>query len=571
MGNNFVRELGTKSLRFTCAALVAALLRFSSNDAAAQLVANLNDSGPGSLRQAILDANAAGGGQIAFSNVSGTITLLSPLPDFTANIALAGPGTNLLTISGNYQYRVLGMTAGTTNTVCGVTIANGAITNANTNDLHPTFVGLGAGISNSGSLNLYDCAIVYCTNHGRGYHTYSGGGIYNGGSLFMKNCTLALCQIEVIRAQTSAGHGGGIYSLGPVGMDGCTVYGCAGWYGGGIWTQADLALTNCVIASCSSRVQADAGGISSSANLTMLSCIVSNCSGYWGGGIECGNCWITNSTFVKNSADQMGAALMLAGTNVLVGCTISGNINGVRDAAIRASVITMSNCTVSGNNSAGIIGTAYLDHCTIASNGATIGSPSQFGPGVSGTAYAQNTIFSGNLANDIVGTLNSQGYNLLNNTNGCTIAGDTTGNIYGVDPLLGPLQDNGGPTLTMALASNSPALDQGSAGGLSIDQRGVHRPYDVPGISNANDGSDIGAFEWTPDLTPSLLTLVPTLNGLAIKFAGVAGCSYSIQRAPTPSGPWVTIGTICAGSDNCGSVDDPAPLTGTAFYRASFP
>ena len=72
------------------------------------------------------------------------------------------------------------------------------------------------------------------------------------------------------------------------------------------------------------------------------------------------------------------------------------------------------------------------------------------------------------------------------------------GDQINTDPLLGPLEDNGGPTETHALLLGSPAIDQGNSGGVYIDQRRFHRPFDVPGIPNAvgGDGSDIGAFEF---------------------------------------------------------------------------
>jgi hypothetical protein len=82
--------------------------------------------------------------------------------------------------------------------------------------------------------------------------------------------------------------------------------------------------------------------------------------------------------------------------------------------------------------------------------------------------------------------------------------GTVTGAPLTADPLLGPLQDNGGPTRTMAPASGSPAIDAGSAFGLSADQRGLRRTCDLPSIGNAEDGSDIGAVETQgPCLTPS--------------------------------------------------------------------
>jgi hypothetical protein len=76
------------------------------------------------------------------------------------------------------------------------------------------------------------------------------------------------------------------------------------------------------------------------------------------------------------------------------------------------------------------------------------------------------------------------------------------GDKVNADPLLGPLQSNGGPTQTMVPASNSPAVDQGSASGLTADQRGVVRPIDLPSIPNSAaagaDGTDIGATELQP-------------------------------------------------------------------------
>jgi hypothetical protein len=85
-------------------------------------------------------------------------------------------------------------------------------------------------------------------------------------------------------------------------------------------------------------------------------------------------------------------------------------------------------------------------------------------------------------------------YNLIGNTSGATVSGDITGNQTNVDPLLGPLQDNGGPTQTQALMPGSPAIDKGSSGGSTTDQCGFPRPIDNSSMSNAV-GGDIGAYE----------------------------------------------------------------------------
>ena len=73
--------------------------------------------------------------------------------------------------------------------------------------------------------------------------------------------------------------------------------------------------------------------------------------------------------------------------------------------------------------------------------------------------------------------------------------GDINGTPLTGDPQLGPLASNGGPTPTQALAAGSPAIDAGSAFGLTTDQRGKPRPADFPGVAATGDGSDIGAFE----------------------------------------------------------------------------
>jgi len=118
------------------------------------------------------------------------------------------------------------------------------------------------------------------------------------------------------------------------------------------------------------------------------------------------------------------------------------------------------------------------------------------GSAVAISSQLRNTILAGNSSAhagpDCSGILASAGYNLVQVVNGCAIAGDTTANIVGMDPLLRPLADNGGPTWTQALAPGSAAVDAGSCtriGGAAItmDQRGIVRPQGV--------ACDVGAYE----------------------------------------------------------------------------
>jgi len=663
---------------------VLALLKVSASAGAAESVTTTSDSGGGSLRQAILNANASGGGDIVFAtNVSGTITLLSPLPCLT-NVTITGPGTNLLTVSGNDQFQVFRMNSGTTNSLSGLTIADGSLpSNFNAPMTY------GCGISNAGSLKLANCAIRGCIFH---EEATGGGGIYNGGDLLMKNCVVADC---LDSAPMGSGPGGGIYNAGDLRMEDCTVSGCRARGGGGIANGGNLLLTNCIIESCSSYVQADGGGIENSGSLTAYSCTISNCYASWTGGGICGggSVALTNCTLINNGANHYGGGFGAENDygpqfNVIMnGCTIADNYcweefgGGIGGYGFN---VTLLDCTVSQNEVAqgyggarggGIevrLGGVSLNHCTIVSNTVYLnpwyyGSALGPGGGVYGVVQSQNSIFAGNGSNDIYGTVISEGYNLIQNTNGCTITNNQTGNVYGADPQVGPLQDNGGPTWTHALLPGSPAIDQGSSGGLATDQRGVNRPYDVPGISNAADGSDIGAYEWTrpptasnlvaaarqnqplsipvqklllcgshPDGRPlslgslganstnggtvvvagdmviytpmtdfvgpdrftyaltdgwggtatadvvvsvalddtasqNMLTPLCTPGGLLVRFAGIVGRTYSVQRALAVSGPWVTVGTVTVGPTGIGSFEDTDPPPGSALYRTAYP
>ena len=96
------------------------------------------------------------------------------------------------------------------------------------------------------------------------------------------------------------------------------------------------------------------------------------------------------------------------------------------------------------------------------------------------------------------GTVTSIGYNLSNDDGGGFLT--AMGDQINTDPMLGPLQDNGGPTFTHALLTGSPAIDAGKNFTVgTTDQRGSGfvRTFDNPSIANANggDGTDIGAFE----------------------------------------------------------------------------
>ena len=154
-------------------------------------------------------------------------------------------------------------------------------------------------------------------------------------------------------------------------------------------------------------------------------------------------------------------------------------------------------------------GTLTLINCTIASN--TTGDGGRGGGVIEAsplTTKSKSTIIADNTATgggpDFHGRLTSYGCNLIEDTTDCTIVGDESGNIYGQDPLLGPLADNGGPTQTHALLFASPAIDAviscdcTTVGGdpVNQDQRGMKRPAD--GDMDRAAYCDIGAYEKQP-------------------------------------------------------------------------
>lgn len=232
-----------------------------------------------------------------------------------------------------------------------------------------------------------------------------------------------------------------------------------------------------------------------------------------GGGIfnAGGTLTLTGVTVENNTAFLGGGIYNLNGTLMISKSTIANNL-GVNGGGITndSGTLTILNSTVSGNCAEGggvgiyTFGTTNLNNVTITNNTST--SPSISGGGIAGSANIKNTIIAGNTADsgsDCQGTLNSQGYNLIQNTNGCTISGDLTGNITGQTANLGPLQNNGGSTLTHALLTGSPAIDAGNpaapgSGGNACeatDQRGISRPQGASCDMGAYEVADPTAFD----------------------------------------------------------------------------
>jgi hypothetical protein len=220
---------------------------------------------------------------------------------------------------------------------------------------------------------------------------------------------------------------------------------------------------------------------------------VSGNSAFQGGGIfngDGGELTVRSSTVNGNTATVFSAGgeggagiLNRAGTAAVINSTVSGNRTDGRGGGSMNSTLlpsTTSTLAISNSTIAGNTGAANVF------NSSAGGDPSVL-------SY-RSTIISSCGATGDSAILSSQGYNVSDYDN-CLL--NATGDQPNIDPMLGPLTDNGGPTRTMALAIASPAVDKGIGSGLTTDQRGFTRPIDFAAIPNApgGDGTEIGAFE----------------------------------------------------------------------------
>ncbi len=383
------------------------------------------DSGVTSLREAITAANTAAGADTVTFSVSGTINLTGALPTLSTELAIVGPGADLLTVRRDTggDYRVFNVGGGVPVSVSGLTVANGR-----------TDRGAAFGVANGVNLNVDGVRATGNTA------TVDGGVMlfFGGGTVSITDSTFD--------ANTAAGSGGAI------------------WLGQG--TVAPTLL-------------------------------------------------ITNSTFSGNTAVNNGGAIRLfsLGNVQLLNTTFSGNSAASGGALAQAG------------------GTIHLQNTLLAGNTATTG------PNIHRTG----------------GTMTSLGNNLLGNNSGASYTpagGDIVGTSGSpINPQLGPLQDNGGPTPTRALLSGSPALETANnSAAPAVDQRGVSRPRGT--------NVDIGAFELqypfvvntladTVDANPAVTSLREAITA-ANAAAGADTISFSVSGTINLTGTLPTLNTELA-------------------------
>ena len=443
-------------------------------------VISTNDSGPGTLRQALADATK--GDVIQFDPLLNrrNIGLTTGELVIDKNVTINGPGPTLLGVYRSSQtvFRVLHVMPGTNVTLAGLTISDGGADQQG-----------GGGILNDHAILTIDTCVVQ--NSAGNY----GGGVYNDGS----DGSATLTILNSIVSGNHADVGGGIYNNAEDGgsatlsLTNSTVesntasfngFPTGGGAGGGILNSGGtLTITNSVVTGNLAGVPdpfalGDGGGILNDGVLTIIDSTISNNQAYMaGGGIESiGTLTVNNSAIIDN-----GAIGGHDGQPWGQGGGIAGNV-------------TFSNSTLSGNyaslSGGGIAGGGAISNSTLNDNsGGTIS--------VSGTLELENTVLKaaargGNISND-GGTVLSHGYNVSSDDGGGFLNGP--GDQINTDPLLGPLQYNGGPTLTHALLLGSPAID---AGDPSFTPPPLYDQGGAPFDRVFNGRVDIGSFEAQP-------------------------------------------------------------------------
>ena len=520
------------------------------------VVTNTNDSGTGSLREAIANVNILEGTQtITFaSSLQGeTITLTSGELAITDSVNIEGLEDRGITISGSNNSGIFNINDGNDNNQIDVNISSVVVTEGKI-DLEdvPIYSNpFGGGIVSSENLTITNSTITGNAGDGIGIEdgslTVNNSSIENNSYTGIKSLSGNLKVINsnitgsrtgissygnssdyyssedvtstlLLEQSTISGNNYGIRNSGSMTINDSTITGnqgtgienavnsdleinktnisqnSANFDGGGIDNNGSVVISDSTISQNSANF--DGGGINNTNSLEIVNSVVSNNTAYgrYGGGIQNqGVVTITNSTISGNSADVGGA--------------ISNNIyNRYYYEENRAS-LTIFNSTITGNSASqgsGIYNGIYVDSYGNY-NGETYTSE----------AIITSTIIAGNegglggaealRGRDVAGgsEFTSNGNNLIGNGDGASGFSDgVNGDIVGtsdnpIDPLLGTLQDNGGSTPTQALLTGSPAIDAGSNPlDLETDQRGE-------GFARVRGSqTDIGAFEADADTNP---------------------------------------------------------------------
>ena len=412
--------------------------------AATFTVTNTNATGPGSLVDAISQANASTGPHIINVTASGTMNVTTPLV-LTQSMTINGPVATppVFTIDGGNATRLIQVSASAAGpmTLSGITLTHGRVDSTK---------GGAIDVPAGRTLNLTNCLVTANSTTGTSsadIFLSAGGAISTAGTLNV--------QFSTISNNAATGPGGAIYSA-----------------------------ATATVSIASSQVIGNQAANFAGAMYCSASVLIT----------------ITNTTFFGNQSGTGGSgAIGFTDTKAVIsGCTFSGNTTLGAGGALVTSARTgasigIENSTFSGNTAdfAGAFyaqaGTTDLRNVTITANTARRAGGGINSPGEP-IILLRNSIVAGNTVTlpggaDCSGPVASNGYNLIGDTNGCT--GLIVSDLTGTPAALAPLNINGGPTLTHLPFTSSPAFEAGNPAGclglsganLIVDQRGLSRPF----------------------------------------------------------------------------------------------
>ena len=351
-----------------------------------------------------------------------------------------------------------------------------------------------------------------------GNESTKGGGVENGtgGMLTLSNST--------VTSNRARDAGGGVWNNAAATISGSTISGNrAAQDGGGVSSRGTSSTMSVTSSTISGNAAFDEGGgvFSSAGGLTVeLTAIRDNVSESDDGGgiyrVGSGPVTVRDSVVSGNTAPDAGGALFAAASTTVTvrGSTLASNRAGTGGGvANHGGAMTLANSTLSGNTARlvggavrALSGSTLLANTTVTANTTETQNGGGMWRGTEGTLTVRNSIVAANrdlvspYRPDCAGTVASEGYNVIGDRTGCVFSpagpGDRSGTATApLDPRLGPLADNGGPTPTHALLTGSPAIDAGNpavpgSGGTACeptDQRGVARPQRA--------ACDAGSFE----------------------------------------------------------------------------
>ncbi len=474
-----VRVLTRPALHLLAVACLLVLVA-SPPAQAAIVVANTDDSGAGSLRQAIVDAPPGETIEVP----AGTYTLTSEELLILKPLTIVGAGAGQTVVRGSGNFSLFLIVNASSVAISGMTIRDGTL-------VGPAVSGVGV-LAATTNLTLTGVVITDNVANADGGPGNPGGSASAAGLLAV-NGSLKLIDSSVVgNTATAVGGSGaqggnaadaGVLSTGPIEVVNSTISGNVTDARGG-QGPANAAQEGGTAEAAGLLAVQNGPDERSTIIHSTISGNIADASG--GPGAKGGHASASGLLDVTNSP-----AVLIANTTIAanvaraLGPTGKAEAGGALVVANSPGLISLAGVTIASN---AVAGPAAEVGNLLAANNITIANSILSGGG--GPTGSENCL--------AVKTT-SLGFN-IDSLDQCGF--HAPGDRVNTDPLLGPLTSNGGPTETMAPALGSPAIDGGAAFGLANDQRGVIRPIDLPTIPNAAvpgaDGSDIGAVEYQP-------------------------------------------------------------------------